>query len=104
MSGLEFRIRHPDGRQEQLVVDSDRVLIGSGAHCEIRLPASEAAVEHVLVTFLGGGVFATARALSPAPTINGSPFTQAPLTSPVASSKLGRSLSRPRTFQPKTFT
>ncbi len=86
MSGLEFRIRYPDGRQEQLVVDSDRVLVGSGAHCEIRLPATEAAVEHVLVTFLGGGVFATARALSPAPTINGSPFTQAPL---LAESMLG---------------
>ena len=43
MSGLEFRIRHPDGRSEELVVDSDRVLIGSGAHCEIRLPAAEAA-------------------------------------------------------------
>ena len=86
MSGLEFRIRHPDGRSEELVVDSDRVLIGSGAHCEIRLPAAEAAVEHVLVTFLGGGVFATARALSPAPTINGSPFTQAPL---LAESTLG---------------
>jgi hypothetical protein len=81
LSGLEFRIRHGDGRTEELVVDSDRVLIGSGAHCEIRLPASDAAVEHVLVTFLGGGVFATARALSPPPTINGSPFTQAPLLS-----------------------
>ena len=86
MSGLEFRIRYPDGRNEQLVVDSDRVLIGSGAHCEIRLPAAESAVEHVLVTFLGGGVFATARALSPPPTINGSPFTQAPL---LAESTLG---------------
>lgn len=68
------------------MVDSDRVLIGSGAHCEIRLPAAEAQVEHVLVTFLGGGVFATARALSPPPTINGSPFTQAPL---LAESTLG---------------
>lgn len=86
MSGLEFRIRYPDGRTEQLVVDSDRVLIGSGAHCEIRLPAAESAIEHVLVTFLGGGVFATARALSPPPTINGSPFTQAPL---LAESTLG---------------
>jgi hypothetical protein len=86
VSGLEFRIRQPDGREERLVVDSDRVLIGSGAHCEIRLPATEAAVEHVLVTFLGGGVFATARALSPPPTINGSPFTQAPL---LAESTLG---------------
>jgi hypothetical protein len=86
VSGLQFRIRYPDGREEQLLVDSDRVLIGSGAHCEIRLPAAEAAVEHVLVTFLGGGVLATARALSPAPTINGSAFTQAPL---LAESVLG---------------
>jgi len=79
MSGLEFRLRYPDGRTEQLVVDSDRVLIGSGAHCEIRLPASDAQVEHVLVSFLGGGVYAQARALNPPPVINGSPFTQAPL-------------------------
>lgn len=79
MSGLEFRIQHPDGRAEQLVVDSDRVLIGSGAHCEIRLPATDASIEHVLVTFLGGGVYAQARALSPPPMINGSPFTQATL-------------------------
>jgi hypothetical protein len=79
VSGLEFRIQHPDGRAEQLVVDSDRVLIGSGAHCEIRLPAADASIEHVLVTFLGGGVYAQARALSPPPMINGSPFTQATL-------------------------
>lgn len=79
MSGLEFRIRYPDGRTEQLVVDSDRVRVGSGAHCEIRLPADQAAVEHVLVTFLGGGVQVQALALSPPPTVNGSPFTQTQL-------------------------
>lgn len=86
MSGLEFRILYPDGRNEQLVVDSDRVLIGSGAHCEIRLPTAESAVEHALVTLLGGNVYAQARALNPPPTINGSPFTQAPL---LADSVLG---------------
>jgi len=86
VSALEFRVAHPDGRSERLVVDSDRVLVGSGAHCEIRLAAAEAAVEHVLITFLGGGVFATTRALNPAPTINGFPFTQAPL---LAESTLG---------------
>jgi hypothetical protein len=79
VSGLEFRIQHADGRAEQLVVDSDRVLIGSGAHCEIRLPATDASIEHVLVTYLGGGVYAQARALNPPPMINGSPFTQATL-------------------------
>ena len=79
MSGLEFRIRYADGRTEKLVVDSDRVLIGSGAHCEIRLPSAEAAVEHVLVTSSGGGITAQARALSPRPPSTALPFTQAPL-------------------------
>ena len=76
MSGLEFKIRHPDGRLEELVVDSDRVRIGSGAHCEIRLPADHAAVEHVLVTHVGVVVHVEARMLNVPPTVNGSPFTQ----------------------------
>lgn len=77
--GLGFRIRHGDGREERLVVDSDHVLIGSGAHCEIRLPTEDAAVEHVAVTLVGGGVHAQARALEPMPTVNGSGFMQSPL-------------------------
>ena len=79
MSALEFRIRHPDGRMEQVVVDSERVLVGSGAHCEVRLPPEHAAVEHLLFTHMGRGVHAQARALQPPPTLNGSPFTQAPV-------------------------
>jgi hypothetical protein len=79
VAGLQFRIQYPDGRLEQLVVDSDSVLIGSGSHCEIRLPPEQAAVEHVLITFLGGAVYAQARYMNPPPTINGAPFTQAPL-------------------------
>ena len=76
MSGLEFRVLYPDGRNEQLTIDSDSVLIGSGAHCDIRLPAEQAAVEHVMVTFLGGAVYAQARYLNPPPCINGAAFTQ----------------------------
>lgn len=79
MAGLQFRIQYPDGRLEQLAVDSDSVLIGSGSHCEIRLPPEQAAVEHVLITFLGGSVYAQARYMNPPPTINGAPFTQAPI-------------------------
>lgn len=79
MAGLQFRIQYPDGRLEQLAVDSDSVLIGSGSHCEIRLPPEQAAVEHVLITFMGGSVYAQARYMNPPPTINGAPFTQAPI-------------------------
>lgn len=79
MSGAEFRIRYADGRAERLVIDSERVRIGSGAHCEVRLPPEHAAIEHVLVTLRSGGVQLQALALHPSPTINGSPFTEAPL-------------------------
>jgi hypothetical protein len=77
--GLKVVVRYPDGRTEQLVVDSDRVLVGSGAHCEIRLPLEIAAVEHVELSLAGESIHATARALEPLPTINGSGFLQTPV-------------------------
>ena len=49
MSFLRFQIRHPNGQVEHLNVDGERVMIGSGAHCEIRLPVDQAALESVLV-------------------------------------------------------
>jgi hypothetical protein len=69
-------IRHPGGRREELAVDAERVLVGSGAHCEIRLPQGVAAVEQLAIEARAGGVFAEARALDPMPQLNGSPFTQ----------------------------
>jgi hypothetical protein len=79
VAGLAFQIQLPDGRTEDFLVDSDRVIVGSGAHCEIRLPPEHASVEHVVVSLSGANVHAEARVLDPAPTINGTPFAQAPL-------------------------
>jgi hypothetical protein len=80
VNALKFYIRFPDGRSEELVVDSDRLLIGSGAHCEIRLPIEEAALEHVMIQALpNGNLIAHATATQPPPMINGAPFVQAPL-------------------------
>jgi hypothetical protein len=80
VNALKFFIRFPDGRSEELIVDSDRLLIGSGAHCEIRLPIEEAAVEHVTIQALpNGNLVAHANVMQPAPMINGAPFVQAPL-------------------------
>ena len=42
MRVLKFQTRHVTGQIEQLSIESERVLIGSGAHCEIRLPLAEA--------------------------------------------------------------
>jgi hypothetical protein len=81
VSGLEFTIASADGTAgSSVVVDSEQVLVGSGPHCEIRLPNDQAAAEHVLITFLGGAIYAQARAFQPPPLLNGSPFTEAPLT------------------------
>lgn len=79
MQGLKFDIRHPDGRIEEVRIDGDRALIGSGAHCEIRLPVDQAAIEHVLIQANPAGVFAEARSFQPAPTINGGQFTRSQL-------------------------
>jgi len=69
-------ITHPGGRREELAVDAERVLVGSGAHCEIRLPQGVAALEQLVIEARSGGMFAEARALEPMPQLNGSPFTQ----------------------------
>ncbi len=79
MRVLKFQTRHVTGQIEQLSIESERVLIGSGAHCEIRLPLAEARVEHVLIELGPAGVFARALSFEPPPTINNVPFTQAPL-------------------------
>lgn len=76
---LVFQIRLNTGQMEMLSVDADRVLIGSGAHCDIRLAIDQARIEHIRVDVVPQGVFATAMSFEPPPTINGVTFTQAPL-------------------------
>ena len=79
MRVLRFQIRQATGQIDQVLVESERVLIGSGAHCEIRLPLDQAAVEHALVQVAPAGVFVQALAFQPPPTVNGVPFQQGPL-------------------------
>lgn len=79
MHVLKFQTRYPTGQVEQLSIESERVLIGSGAHCEIRLPLDQARVEHILLEAHPQGLFVRALSFEPPPTINNVPFTQAPL-------------------------
>lgn len=79
MQGLRFEIQHADGRVEELTIEGDRALVGSGAHCEIRLPVDQAAVENVALQLGSTGLVAEARSFQPAPTINGSSFTRTQL-------------------------
>jgi hypothetical protein len=79
MRTLKFQIRQHTGQVDQLSMEAERVLIGSGAHCEIRLPVDQARVEHVLIELGPAGIFARALNFEPPPTINNIPFQQAPL-------------------------
>ena len=79
MRNLKFQIRLHTGQLDQLTMEAERVLIGSGAHCEIRLPIDQARVEHVLLELGPAGIFARALSFEPPPTINNIPFQQAPL-------------------------
>ncbi len=69
--GLKFHVRYGDGRAEHLVVDADRALIGSAAHCEVRLPPDFAAHEHVEVVASEGRVHFTARPNERPPILDG---------------------------------
>ncbi len=54
-------------------------MIGAGAHCEIRLPVDQAALEAVLVQQTPAGIYAKALSFDPPPTLNNIPFNQAPV-------------------------
>jgi hypothetical protein len=79
MSLIQFDIRYPNGQREAIVVEGQRALIGSGSHCDVRLPMDQAAYEHVRVESIGNTLRAEAVAEKPLATINGMPLTQSPL-------------------------
>lgn len=63
-TGFRFRLLHPDGKRETFLVDADRALIGSAAHCEVRLPPEFAAPEHVEVYASVGRVHFSTRSVA----------------------------------------
>lgn len=77
--GFRFRVKHPDGRSEQLLVDAERALVGNAAHCEVRLPSETAAHEHVEVFAHEGAVHFVAKrepGIAP-PVLSGVPALEA---------------------------
>lgn len=76
MEALRIKVQHFGGRTEELVIEAEAIHIGSGAHCEVRLPIDQARFEHVVVRPSAGGVLVSARAFDPPPTIDGLGFTE----------------------------
>jgi hypothetical protein len=76
MDALRIKVHHLGGRTEELVIDAETICIGSGAHCEVRLPLDQARFEHVVVRSTAGGILVAARAFDPPPTLDGVGFTE----------------------------
>ena len=80
MDTYQLLIHHPDGRRERTAAANARVIIGSGAHCDARLAADQAAFEHVVLNQADPAApFVRALATQPTATLDGQPFTQAAL-------------------------
>lgn len=69
------------GKEERIKVDADRVRIGSGAHCDIRLASDVAAWEHVIVTREEDGAVARVVASDAVVTFDGTPRRETRLAS-----------------------
>lgn len=75
LSTLIVNVLHPEGRTEKVVADGPRILIGSGAHCDVCLPLGAAAPEHIEIGVNAKGeLFVRALAEEPRATLRGAPF------------------------------
>lgn len=75
MGPLSFEICHADGRQERTSAQGARIVIGSGAHCDVRLAADQAAFEHVAIEELASGPQIRNLAPALAATLDGDAFS-----------------------------
>ena len=79
MHACFFEIRYETGKAERIEVEGDRILLGSGAHCDLRLAPEVAAWEHVVLTAEGEGMVARLLARGASATVDGEPFREARL-------------------------
>jgi len=75
MDQLTFDILHADGRHETTTAQAPRIVIGSGAHCDVRLAPDQAAFEHVAIDDHPEGPVMRSLAASPAVVLGGAPLT-----------------------------
>lgn len=59
-----------------LDIQADRALIGSGAHCDVRLAPDEAAVEQLMLEAADEQVYARTLTMEPPCLLNGAPFLE----------------------------
>jgi hypothetical protein len=81
--GLRLEIRRPEGAVEVLDVNLPRLVVGAGAHCDVRIFGYGASREHVVLELDGGKLRARAchEGGSPPPMLGGRPLVEAELAS-----------------------
>lgn len=65
MAKLELELQRAGRKPELICVESERVLIGSEAYCDVRLPIDEASPEQLLLEVTGQGLRVTALSATP---------------------------------------
>ena len=65
---------HRHGKVQALEIQTERALVGSGSHCDLRLHPEEAAVEQLVFEIRDDSVHAEALAFEPPCLLNGAPF------------------------------
>lgn len=100
MHGLQFEVTHPHGRSETTLVLADRIVLGSGAHCDVRVAVDQAAFEHIVFTRHATGFRIENIAAEAPASLDGAPFRFAdmagPITITVHSTTVRVSLAEPR--------
>lgn len=76
MHACYFEIKYETGKRERIDVEGERILLGSGAHCDLRLAPEHAAWEHVVLTAEGDGLIARLLARGANATVDGESFRE----------------------------
>lgn len=93
MEELILETRHTNGTCERTVTTGVRALVGSGAHCDLRLSPDQAAFEHVAIEMGPDGLRLQRLASSPPCTLDGAPFAVSTVTA-AAELAIGSTLVR----------
>ncbi len=72
--GLTFLFVDPTGRESRFPVDSDRAIVGTGAHCEVRLALDGVAREHAAIRVEGNTIVVELLAIHPPTKLSGVMF------------------------------
>jgi hypothetical protein len=92
---VAFKLTIERGQQpaRELTVHSTRVLLGSAAHCEVRIDEVDAAPEQLLLERVEQGIFARSRSRQHGVLVDGLPFSDGPLA-PASVVQLGQTRVR----------